>query len=301
MPHVCGEAYPANRNLDVRVIPLFDHVVGVRTRRGMWLGFAAVLSCSRSRAPTWAACLTRERHAVAASSRCARPWALGVPAGPAAAGRERQPVGGRERRRRSARDTFSFGFWSATARTFPGWIRFVLDGIAVASVFIGGLFVVMLCGTIPALLAAKTDAATAFSVRHPSSLPRYRLQNALVIVQIAGALVLLVNAVLFAQSFRPGAWRRSWLQRRESPGCPSRPPASGYPDAAALAGFFHAAKDRLQRLPGVVAVGAMTDFFIRRNADQQRDDRRARSRAAGQLAQAGDRVRHPRVSPRCRH
>ena len=30
--------------LDIRVIPLFDHVVGSRTRRGVWLGFGAVLS-----------------------------------------------------------------------------------------------------------------------------------------------------------------------------------------------------------------------------------------------------------------
>ena len=37
------EAHAVNSNVDVRIIPLFDHVVGSRTRRGMWLGFAAVL------------------------------------------------------------------------------------------------------------------------------------------------------------------------------------------------------------------------------------------------------------------
>src|SRR5688572_8829074 len=38
------EAHAVNRNVDIRIIPLLDHVVGSRTRRGVWLGFAAVLS-----------------------------------------------------------------------------------------------------------------------------------------------------------------------------------------------------------------------------------------------------------------
>ena len=45
-------------------------------------------------------------------------------------------------------------------------------------------------------------------------------------------------------------------------------PRDRYPDRAAVAGFFREASDRIGRLPGVVAVGGITDFFIRRNADQ---------------------------------
>ena len=30
--------------VDIRIVPLVDHAIGERTRRGMWLGFAAVLS-----------------------------------------------------------------------------------------------------------------------------------------------------------------------------------------------------------------------------------------------------------------
>ena len=37
------EAHAVNRNVDIRIVPLFDDVVGSPTRRGMWLGFAAVL------------------------------------------------------------------------------------------------------------------------------------------------------------------------------------------------------------------------------------------------------------------
>ena len=36
--------YPGNRFLDVRVVPLFDYLVGDRTVRTVWLGFAAVLA-----------------------------------------------------------------------------------------------------------------------------------------------------------------------------------------------------------------------------------------------------------------
>ena len=38
------QAHAVNANRDIRIVPLVDHVVGERTRRGMWLGFAAVLS-----------------------------------------------------------------------------------------------------------------------------------------------------------------------------------------------------------------------------------------------------------------
>ena len=38
------EKHAVNRNRDIRVIPLFDHVVGARTSRGVWLGFGAVMS-----------------------------------------------------------------------------------------------------------------------------------------------------------------------------------------------------------------------------------------------------------------
>ena len=91
----------------------------------------------------------------------------------------------------------------------------------------------------------------------------------LVTAQIAGALVLLVGAVLFAQSFIRA--------QGEDPGYPADNllivrldlPRTSYPRRRISAAFFNDARARLGRLPGVVAVGAMTDFFIRRNADQR--------------------------------
>ena len=69
------DTYEGNRNLDVRVTPLFDYVVGKRTRRGVWLGFAAVLACWRLPAPTSAASSRCEPCAGVRSSRCDRPSA----------------------------------------------------------------------------------------------------------------------------------------------------------------------------------------------------------------------------------
>ena len=128
--------------------------------------------------------------------------------------------------------------------------------------------VVFACGTIPALAAARADAGAAFSTRDQSSLPRHRLQDFLVAAQVAGALMLVVGAVLFAQSFLRA--------QSEDPGYPAEHliivpldlPRERYPGRPAVIAFFREARERIGRLPGAVAVGGITDFFIVRNADQ---------------------------------
>jgi putative ABC transport system permease protein len=263
------EAHAVNQNMDVRIIPLFDHVVGSQTRRGLWLGFAAVMcllviACANVGGLLSARAARRRRELAVRS-------ALGA---------------GRARLVRQLLAE-SIGLWAvATAggvllaygcigllrvygpRTLPRMDEVGLDFLALALAFAGGLIVVTICGTFPALIAAKTDATAAFGSRDQSSLPRHRVQDLLIAGQIAGALMLLVGAVLFAQSFIRA--------QREDPGYPAENllivrldlPRSTYPDRAALSRFFHEARQRIGALPGVVAVGAITDFFIRRNADQ---------------------------------
>jgi putative ABC transport system permease protein len=262
-------AYPSNQSLDIRVLPLFEHVVGSRTRQGVWLGFGAVLSLLAIACANVGGLLTlraaRRRRELAVRSalgasraRLVRQllaenislWALASVGGLLLA-------------------YVLISLLAAYGPAFPRMDQIRLDGVAIAVAFIGGFVVVTLCGTIPSLVAAKTDSAAAFSARNQSNLPRTRLQDALVTGQIAGALVLLIGAMLFAQSFVRA--------HKEDPGYPAEHllvvrldlPRAPYPDAAALAAFFHEARDRITRLPGVVAMGAMTDFFIRRNADQR--------------------------------
>jgi predicted permease len=128
--------------------------------------------------------------------------------------------------------------------------------------------IVVACCAFPARVAARTDATTAFATRVGTRATRARGRDWLVAMQIGGALVLLIGAVLFARSFVRA--------QREDPGYPAERlvvaridlPRERYRDVAAVSSFFREAATRIDALPGVEAVGGITDFFIRRNADQ---------------------------------
>ena len=80
------DAYPENKELDVRVTSLADHVIGTRTRRGLWLGFGAVLSllaiaCANA-AGLMAARATRRRQR---ACRASGAWCWPIAADPAIA------------------------------------------------------------------------------------------------------------------------------------------------------------------------------------------------------------------------
>jgi predicted permease len=263
------KAHPVNSNVDIRIVPLVDHVIGDRVRRGMWLGFAAVLSLLAIACANVGGLLTaraaRRRRELAVRS------ALGAD------------------RARLVRQLLaeSVSLWTVASavgvllaylllrlllaygpRALPRMDEVGLDPMAVAVAFLGGVIVVLACGTIPAFAAAKADAAAAFNTRDQSTLPRHRLQDFLVVAQVAGALMLVVGAVLFAQSFLRA--------QSEDPGYPAERlivvplnlPRERYPGRPEIIAFFREAGDRIGRLPGAVAVGGITDFFISRNADQ---------------------------------
>jgi predicted permease len=263
------EAHAVNENLDIRIIPLSDHLIGSRTRRGVWLAFAAVvclllIACATA-GGLLAARTARRRRELAVR------WALG--AGPARLVRqllsEAITLGavatatGVLLAYLLVRVLLAYG-----PRTLPRLAEIGLDPLALGVAALAGFVVVTLCGTIPALLAAKTDVSSAFGTRDQSGTPAGRLQDVLVAAQIAGTLALLVGAVLFGRSFMRA--------QGEDPGYPAANllivrldlPRERYPDAAAISTFFRRAGERLGRLPGVEGVGAVTDFFIRRHADQ---------------------------------
>ena len=237
-------------------------MVGARTSRGVWLGFAAVMSLLAIACANVGGMLTaraaKRRHEFAVRS------ALGA---------------GRSRLVRQL-IAEGIGLWAVASvmgillaygsirlsllygpPAFPRMEQVRLDSAGLAAAFLGGLAVVLLAGTIPALLAAKADARAAAGARHLSKFARYPSQDLLVAGQIAGALFLLVGALLFAQSFLRA--------QSEDPGYAAANLLLVRIGRPSVASFFREAQDRISRLPGVVAVGGIKQFFLRRVADQQ--------------------------------
>ena len=261
--------YHVNQNLDIRVTPLSDHVVGRRARRGLWLGFGAVLCLLAI------ACANVGGLLIARAARRRRELAVRMALGAGRARVFRQllaeaialwavaSAGGALLAHALARLIAAYG-----PRALPRLDDVGLDAIALGAAFAGGLVVVIACATLPAAVASNTDATAAFGARDESNLPRGRLHDVLITGQIGGTVVLLVTAVLFVQSFLRA--------QREDPGYPAENllivrldlPGAHYPDRAAVSTFLHRITERLHGVPGVVAVGGITDFFIRRNADQ---------------------------------
>ena len=158
------QAHAVNANVDIRIVPLVDHVIGERTRRGMWLGFAAVLSllaiaCANAGGLLSARAARRRRELAVRSAlgagraRLVRQllaegvslWAVASAVGVLLA-------------YRLIRLLLAYG-----PRALPRMDEVSLDAAAVAVAFLGGLVVVFACGTIPALAAARADAGAAFS------------------------------------------------------------------------------------------------------------------------------------------
>jgi putative ABC transport system permease protein len=263
------QAHAVNQNLDVRVESLADYVIGSRTRRGVWLAFAAVLCLLAI------ACANVGGLLLARAARRRRELAVRVALG---AGRTRlirqllaeavslwavASVGGVLLAWLLLRVLLAYG-----PRTIPRIAEVGLDPLALIVAFGGSAVIVVACCAVPARVAGRIDATTAFATREGTRATRSRGRDWLVAMQIGGALVLLIGAVLFARSFVRA--------QREDPGYPADRlvvaridlPRERYRDVASVSAFFREAATRIDALPGVEAVGGITDFFIRRNADQ---------------------------------
>jgi len=261
--------YPANRFLDVRVLPLFDHLVGDRTRRTVWLGFAAVLALLAIACANVGGLLSvratrrRQEFAVRAALGAGRARVVRQLLAESISLWATASAGGVALAYGLLRLLLAYG-----PRTIPRIEQLGLDATAVAGALLGGLVVVALCGTLPSMIATRRTSAAALATRDQSSPPKPRFHDLLVAAQIAGALVLLVGAVLFAESFVRA--------QGEDPGYIADDlmivridlPQIEYRDAAAVVTFFREARERVAAIPGVTAVGGTMDFFMRRNGQQ---------------------------------
>jgi len=142
------------------------------------------------------------------------------------------------------------------------------------------LFTVMLvtvaalaAGILPALRFSKPDAATALrSSQRTGVASSPVLRNALVVLQTAAALVLLIGSGLLLQSFRalrsvdPGYDTENILSFQMAPDVQKL----GLTDAPSFARFHYGFMDRLKALPGVESVGLVNTLPLDEGAGDTR-------------------------------
>ncbi|HEY7497551.1 MAG TPA: ABC transporter permease [Vicinamibacterales bacterium] len=263
--------YPAtNAALGVTTDPLTDKVIGQTTERSLWMlfgsvGFVLLIACANVANLVLARATARRneysvRTALGASTtRLVRQTltenlALGVLAG---------LVG-------------LFIAWAGTIalrNVAPGALpraegihvdRTVLLFLLAASLGSG-----LIAGLLPAIQLSTTKPADVLkesSTRAQGGPTGRRLHRTLVIVEIALAVVLLSGAGLLLRSFqrvrtidRGFDSQNVLLLQIDLPGA--------YDNNDKVKGYFTEATRRIRALPGVVAVGAISDFFIHRQPD----------------------------------
>ena len=127
----------------------------------------------------------------------------------------------------------------------------------VVSLVTGGLF-----GLVPALQGSRADLNHGLAVGGPRAgrSARQRVRNALLVSQIAMALVLVTASGLLMRSFRglqgvdPGFISENVVTMRINP------PTARYPEAQHVASFYDRLLERIEAIPGVETAGVTTDL-----------------------------------------
>jgi predicted permease len=267
------EQYPQfNADRGILVERLTDRVVGPRTESALWLlfgavGFVLLIACANVANLALGRAVARQyelslRIALGASWQRLMRQALAesLVLAALAAG-----VG-----------VLFAAFVMAALRTLAAGSLPRLEGARLdVPVFLFALGVSLACGLLaglmPASAIARANAAETLREGGPRSLggrSSRRTRQALVVAEIALAVVLLTGAGLLMRSFlriqsadRGFDSQNVLLLQIDLP--------DKYDPPALTAAYFNEALARIRALPGVVAAGAVTDFFIQRQADQR--------------------------------
>jgi predicted permease len=265
------EQYPAsNASFGVTTDPLTDRVIGRTTERSLWLltgsvGFVLLIACAN------VANLVLAR-ATARRGEFAVRTALGASAGRLV--------------RQALTESFVLSMLSVIVGLLFAWIGSVvlrtmaagaLPRIETVRLDLGVLLFLLaatlvsglLAGALPALRLSMTRPADALREDGPRSLggpAGRRLHQALVVAEIALAVILLGGAGLLTRSFlKVQGTSRGFdsgnvlLLQIDLP--------NSYDTEAKVQSYFVEAVRRIRGLPGVIAVGAVRDFFIHRQPD----------------------------------
>jgi putative ABC transport system permease protein len=144
-----------------------------------------------------------------------------------------------------------------------------IDATVLGFTFLISLVTGILFGLAPALQASKPDLNQTLKEggRTSAGAGRNRLRRALVVFEVASALVLLIGAGLMLKSF----WRLSnvnaGFDARNVLTMTVSLPRSKYPDSHRQSAFFEQAIARLETMPGVQAVGAINDLPLAGDRD----------------------------------
>ena len=141
----------------------------------------------------------------------------------------------------------------------PFYVKLALDGYAIAVIATITLASGILFGIIPALRGTRVDLNS--SLRDGSrgagmGRDRSRLRDALVVGEIALAVVLTVGALLLVRSYRNIASTPLGFDQQVLSARITLPRNAGYPARADVAGFYDRLLDRLRNAPGVAGAGA---------------------------------------------
>jgi putative ABC transport system permease protein len=262
--------YPANEGLGVLTDALVDRVIGRTTERSLWLLFGSVgcvllIGCANV-ASLVLGRATARRHEFSLRT------SLG-------AGRLRLV-------RQALTENLVLSMLAGTvALLFAWWGTMALRGLALGALpraegikLDGSVILFLLAATLASGLFAGLFPAVQLSMTKPADVLREggprslggpggrRVHQGLVIGEIALAVVLLCGAGLLIRSFmRVQGANRGFDSRNVLLLQVDLPRA--YDNRAKVAAFYNEATRRIRALPGVLAVGAIRDFFIHRQPD----------------------------------
>jgi predicted permease len=140
------------------------------------------------------------------------------------------------------------------AASLPAASEMAIDVRAVAFTFLAALGMGVLCGLAPARMASRGVLRSSSRSSPPSG--ARRLRSALVVSQVALALVLMIAAGLLVRSYERLSSRHPGFETADRVGFGLDFPRSLYPESEGRAALARELLERLSTLPGVRSVGA---------------------------------------------
>jgi putative ABC transport system permease protein len=265
------DQYPAsNAAFGVTTDPLIDRVIGPTTQRALWLlsgsvGFVLLIACANVSSLALARAAAR-RHE----------FSLRTSLGASKMRLVRQALTENLVLALLAGAVGLLFAWFGTvalrtlsAGALPRAATIQVDGAVLLFLLAATLASGVIAGLFPALQLSTARPANVLREDGPRSLGgpgSRRVRQGLVVAEIALAVVLLSGAGLLIRSFvrvqganRGFDSRNVLLLQVDLPGT--------YNNQATRVAFFNEALRRIRALPGVVAAGAISDFFIHRQPD----------------------------------